>query len=71
MYFYSTGRDNYISADVRNSRQLERVFEKWNFDYVLLPGRRVWLLELICIKSAKVLVFKMVIVRPVNCYGTP
>jgi dTDP-glucose 4,6-dehydratase len=31
---YHTDRDNYIRADVRNYRQLERVFEKWNFDYV-------------------------------------
>lgn len=31
---YHTERDNYIRADVRNYRQLERVFEKWNFDYV-------------------------------------
>ena len=31
---YHTERDNYIRADVRNFRQLERVFEKWNFDYV-------------------------------------
>ncbi len=31
---YHTERDNYIRADVRNLRQLERVFDKWNFDYV-------------------------------------
>jgi dTDP-glucose 4,6-dehydratase len=31
---YHTERDNHIRADVRNFRQLERVFEKWNFDYV-------------------------------------
>jgi len=31
---YHTERDNYIRADVRNFRQLERVFNKWNFDYV-------------------------------------
>jgi dTDP-glucose 4,6-dehydratase len=31
---YHTERDNYIRADVRNFRQLERVFDKWNFDYV-------------------------------------
>ena len=31
---YHTDRDNYIRADVRNYRQLERVFEKWKFDYV-------------------------------------
>jgi dTDP-glucose 4,6-dehydratase len=27
-------RDNYIRADVRNYRQLERVFDKWKFDHV-------------------------------------
>jgi dTDP-glucose 4,6-dehydratase len=27
-------RDNYIRADVRNYRQLERVFDKWSFDFV-------------------------------------
>lgn len=27
-------RENYIRADVRNYRQLERVFERWKFDYV-------------------------------------
>lgn len=31
---YHTERDNYIRADVRNYRQLERVFEKSGFDYV-------------------------------------
>ncbi|OYT59201.1 nucleoside-diphosphate sugar epimerase [Thermoplasmatales archaeon ex4484_30] len=31
---YHTDRDNYVRADVRNYRQLERVFEKWKFDYV-------------------------------------
>ena len=31
---YHTDRENYIRADVRNYRQLERVFEKWKFDYV-------------------------------------
>jgi len=31
---YNTERDDYIRADVRNYRQLERVFEKWKFDYV-------------------------------------
>jgi len=31
---YHTERENYIRADVRNFRQLERVFEKWDFDYV-------------------------------------
>lgn len=31
---YHTERDNYIRSDVMNYRQLERVFEKWNFDYV-------------------------------------
>jgi dTDP-glucose 4,6-dehydratase len=31
---YNTERDNYIRADVRNFRQLERVFEKNRFDYV-------------------------------------
>jgi dTDP-glucose 4,6-dehydratase len=31
---YHTERDNYIRADVSNYRQLERVFDKWNFDYV-------------------------------------
>jgi len=31
---YHTERDKYIRADVRNYRQLERVFEKENFDYV-------------------------------------
>ena len=27
-------RDGYIRADVRNYRQIERVFDKWKFDYV-------------------------------------
>jgi len=31
---YNTDRDNYIRADVRNFRQLERVFDKKKFDYV-------------------------------------
>lgn len=31
---FHTDRENYIRADVRNYRQLERVFEKWKFDYV-------------------------------------
>lgn len=31
---YHTERDNYIRADVRNFRQLEKVFENWKFDYV-------------------------------------
>jgi len=31
---YNTDRENYIRTDVRNYRQLERVFNKWNFDYV-------------------------------------
>ncbi len=31
---YNTERDNYIRADVKNYRQLEKVFEKWNFEYV-------------------------------------
>lgn len=30
----NTGRDRYIRTDVRNFRQLERVFEKEKFDYV-------------------------------------
>ena len=31
---YNTERDNYIRADVRNYRQIERIFEKHTFDYV-------------------------------------
>ncbi|MHA1974830.1 MAG: NAD-dependent epimerase/dehydratase family protein [Candidatus Hodarchaeales archaeon] len=31
---YNTSRDNYVRADVRSYRQLERVFEEQNFDYV-------------------------------------
>jgi dTDP-glucose 4,6-dehydratase len=31
---YNTDRENYIRTDVRNYRQLERVFKKWKFDYV-------------------------------------
>ena len=31
---YNTERENYIRTDVKNYRQLERVFEKWKFDYV-------------------------------------
>jgi len=30
----NTDREDYIRADVRNYRQLERVFDKWKFDYV-------------------------------------
>jgi dTDP-glucose 4,6-dehydratase len=31
---YNTDRDDYIRADVRNYRQLERAFDKWKFDSV-------------------------------------
>ena len=31
---YNTERDNYIRCDVKNYRQLEKVFDKSNFDYV-------------------------------------
>ena len=31
---YNTERDNYIRADVRNFRQLERAFDKKKFDYI-------------------------------------
>ena len=31
---YNTERDNYIRADVKNYRQIERIFEKCKFDYV-------------------------------------
>jgi dTDP-glucose 4,6-dehydratase len=31
---YNTDRDDYIRADVRNYRQLEKAFEQWSFDYV-------------------------------------
>ena len=31
---YNTDRDDYVRADVRNYRQLERVFERWKFDFV-------------------------------------
>lgn len=31
---YNTERESYIRTDVKNYRQLERVFEKWEFDYV-------------------------------------
>jgi len=31
---YNTDREDYIRADVRNYRQLGRVFDKWEFDYV-------------------------------------
>jgi dTDP-glucose 4,6-dehydratase len=31
---YNTDREGYLRADVRNYRQLERVFDKWEFDYV-------------------------------------
>ena len=30
----NTDREAYIRADVRNYRQLEKVFDKWEFDYV-------------------------------------
>ena len=30
----NTERDNYIRADVKNYRQIERIFEKHKFDYV-------------------------------------
>ncbi|MBU4223587.1 MAG: NAD(P)-dependent oxidoreductase [Euryarchaeota archaeon] len=31
---YNTERDNYIRTDVKSYNQLQRVFEKWKFDYV-------------------------------------
>ena len=31
---YNTDSDDYIRADVRNYRQLEKAFEQWSFDYV-------------------------------------
>ena len=31
---YNTERENYIRTDVRSYNQLERVFNKWKFDYV-------------------------------------
>ena len=31
---YNTDREGYLRADVRNYRQLERAFDKWEFDYV-------------------------------------
>jgi len=31
---YNTGRDRYVRSDVRNYRQIERVFEDRSFDYV-------------------------------------
>jgi dTDP-glucose 4,6-dehydratase len=31
---YNTERDNYIRTDVKSFNQLQRVFEKWKFDYV-------------------------------------
>ena len=31
---YNTERDNYVRADVKNFRQIERIFEKNSFDYV-------------------------------------
>jgi dTDP-glucose 4,6-dehydratase len=31
---YNTDRDDYMRADIRNYRQLERVFDRWKFDYV-------------------------------------
>ncbi len=31
---YNTGKEDYVRADVRNFRQLERIFEKEKFDYV-------------------------------------
>ena len=29
-----TEREEYVRADVRNYRQLEKVFDKWDFDFV-------------------------------------
>ena len=31
---FNTDREDYVRADVRNYRQLERVFDNWRFDYV-------------------------------------
>jgi dTDP-glucose 4,6-dehydratase len=31
---YNTDREDYIRADVRNYRQVERVFDQWDFDFV-------------------------------------
>lgn len=31
---FNTERDNYLRADVKNYRQLEKVFDKYDFDYV-------------------------------------
>jgi len=31
---YNTEREDYVRADVRNYRQLERIFDRWKFDYV-------------------------------------
>lgn len=31
---YNTDREGYLRADVRNYRQLERAFDKWEFDYI-------------------------------------
>lgn len=31
---YNTERDNYIRTDIKSYNQLQRVFEKWEFDYV-------------------------------------
>jgi dTDP-glucose 4,6-dehydratase len=31
---FNTDREDYLRADVRNYRQLERVFDKWDFDFV-------------------------------------
>ena len=31
---YNTEREDYVRADVRNYRQLGRVFDRWKFDYV-------------------------------------
>jgi dTDP-glucose 4,6-dehydratase len=30
----NTEREEYVRADVRNYRQVERVFDKWDFDFV-------------------------------------
>lgn len=35
---YNTEKENYVRCDVREYHQLERVFEKWNFDYVYHLG---------------------------------
>jgi len=31
---YNTDRENYLRADIRNYRQLEKIFRKWKFDFV-------------------------------------